>query len=232
MAQDLTVIFITASEIKKGFADYQWGVLREATGAYPIIRVTRDQDEAAEDWNVSAIVYDNEPRSLSNIYRQILRAAKLATTPYVAIAEDDTLYHKSHFDFYRPEMDTFAYDQNRFALFTWGEPIYSWRNRKSNCSLIAPRQLLIDALEERFEKWPDGTPHDLTGEVGRGRIERGLGITERKSVEVFGEVSVIQVNHDNASEHRQVNHRKRLGQIKAYDLYHWGHARDIVKHYG
>lgn len=231
MEKDLTIIFITASQIKKKFADFQWKTLKEATKGYPIIRITRDQNESAEDWGVSAIVYDNEPKSLSNIYRQILRAAKIAKTPYVAIAEDDSLYHENHFNFYRPDMDTFAYNQNRFALFTWGEPLYSWRNRKSNCSLIAPRELLIEALEERFAKYPNGTPDHITGEVGRGMVERNMGITVRKSVEVFGEVSIIQLNHESASEERQVNKRKRLGQIKVWDIYYWGRPWNILKHY-
>lgn len=225
MAKDLTIIFLTASEIKDSFAKIQRKILLEAAGDYPIISVSR------KPLDLGLNILDDGERSLSNIYRQLLRAAKIATTDFIAVAEDDTLYHRDHFNFYRPEMDTFAYNQNRFALFTWGEPIYSWRDRKSNCSLIAPRKLLIEALEERFAKWPNGTPKELTGEVGRGRIERNLGISERKSIEKFGEVSLIQFNHDNASEERQINHRKKLGQIKAYDLYHWGHAKDLLKYY-
>lgn len=224
MDKDLTIIYITASEIKESFAQYQQKVLLEAVGDYPIISVSR------KHVGFGTNLIDSEPKSLSNIYFQMLRAARIATTEFVAIAEDDTLYHSNHFTF-RPKADEFLYNQNRFALFTWGEPIYSWRNRKSNCSLIAPRKLLIEALEERFAKWPQGTPHDITGEVGRRMVEKNLGITIRKSVEVFGEVSIIQFNHDNASEDRQVRHRKRLGQIKAYDLYHWGHAKDLRKHY-
>lgn len=223
--KDLTVIYLTASEIKESFANYQRKVLLEAVRDYPLISVSRKPLDFGYN------LLDDGERSLSNIYRQMLRAAKIATTQFVATAEDDTLYHKNHFEFYRPDMDTFAYDQNRFALFTWGEPIYSWRDRKSNCSLIAPRELLIEALEERFAKWPNGTPSNITGEVGRGMVERNMRITERKSVEKFSEVSVIQFNHDNASEDRQRNHRKRLGQIKAYDLYYWGKASELIKHY-
>lgn len=200
----------------------------EVIGDYPIIGVSR------KPLNIPIVDYtnliDTEPKSLSNIYYQMLQAAKVATTEFVAIAEDDCFYHKDHFKF-RPKADEFLYDQNRFALFTWGIPTYSWRNRKSNCSLIAPRKLLIEALEERFAKWPDGTPDNITGELGRSMVEKNLHITRRKSVEVYGEVSIIQFNHANASEDRQRNQRKRLGQIKAYDLYHWGKAADLVKLY-
>ncbi len=225
MAKDLTVIYLTASQMPDKFSSYQREVLSSAIGDYPLISVSRKPLDFGQN------ILDDGEKGMSNIYRQMLRAAKLATTEFIATAEDDCLYHENHFNFYRPNLDEFAYDQNRFALFTWGEPIYSWRNRKSNCSLIAPRKLLIEALEERFEKWPNGTPHEFTGEVGRGIIERNLNITERKSVEVFGEVSIIQINHENASEDRQRTQRKRLGQIKAYDLYHWGHARELIKKY-
>lgn len=226
MPKDLTVIYLTASQIPEEFAQYQRGVLLDAIGDSALISVSR------KPLSFGFNLLDTEEKSLSNIYRQILRAAKFATTPYIAIAEDDCLYHENHFNFYRPAEDTFAYDQNRFALFTWGDPMYSWRNRKSNCSLIAPTKLLIEALEERFAKWPDGTPENITGEVGRSMVEKNLGITRRKSVEVFAEVSIIQFNHENASEDRQVRHRKRLGQIKVYDIYYWRKAEDLLKHYG
>lgn len=221
---DLTVIYLTASELKDSFAEYARKVLLEAIGDTPLISVSRKP----LDFGMNLL--DDGERSTDNIYRQMLRAAKLATTEYIAIAEDDCLYHENHFTFYRPEKDTFAYDQNRFALFTW-EPIYSWRDRVSNCSLIAPRELLIEALEERFAKYPNKIPDNIVGELGRGRVERNLRVTERKSVKMFAEVSIIQFNHDNASEDRQVRHRKKLGQIKCYDIYYWGKATDLIKHY-
>lgn len=221
---DLTVIFITASNQPEEWTKFHRKVLEEAIKDFPLITVSRKPLR----WGINLL--DEEKKSLSNIYFQILRAAKLAKTPYIAIAEDDTLYPREHFTFYRPPLDTFLYNQNRLALFTW-EPIYSWRNRKSNCSLIAPRELLIEALEERFKKWPQGTPDKLSGEVGRGTIERGLGITERKSMEKFSTVSLIQFNHENASEERQVRHRKSLGNIRALDIPHWGPAKELVKNY-
>ncbi len=62
-------------------------------------------------------------------------------------------------------------------------------------------------------------------------VERNMGITLRKSVEVFSEISVIQVNHENASEDRQRSKRKRLGQIKCYNTYYWGDAKLIRDKY-
>lgn len=221
---DLTVIYLTASELNPKFAEYARAILKEATQTYPIISVSR------KPLDFGANMIDDGERGVSNIYRQILRAAKIADTEFVAIAEDDCLYHKDHFT-HRPKPDEFMYNQNRLALFTWGTPMFHWRNRKSNCSLIAPRKLLIEALEERFARWPEGTPPSLTGELGRNKLELALGITPRKSVEVYSKVSIIQLNHENASEGTQRNKKKSYGPIKAYDIYHWGRASDVLKNY-
>lgn len=225
MIEDLTVIYLTASLIPEEFGKFQRQVLLEAIKDTPLISVSRKP----LDFGLNII--DDGEKCTHNIYVQMLRAAKMAKTKYIAIAEDDTLYHETHFTFHRPADDVFAYDQNRLALFTWDEPIFHWRNRRSNCSLIAPRELLIEALEERFAKWPNGIPENRVGELGRGMVERNLGVIERKSEDVFNKFSLIQFNHENASEDRQRNHRKSYGPIKAYDIPIWGKAKDLVKKY-
>lgn len=220
--QNLSVIFLTANETPVRWAKYHFKVLKDAIGDSPLITISRKPMEGA--------LLDTEKKSYTNIYRQMLRGAKVAKTKYVAIAEDDVLYSREHFEFYRPALDTFAYNMNRWALFTWGEPVYSMRNRKSNCSLIAPRELMIEALEERFAKY-DEFPAPYAGELGRERCEAGLGVTMRKSVEVFSEVPIIHFNHPDASEERQKRGRKKLGQVKAYDIPYWGRAEDLIKLY-
>ena len=109
--------------------------------------------------------------------------------------------------------------------------MYSWRNRKSNCSLIAPRELLIEALEERFEKCGQNWPPEHTGELGRWRVEHKLGVTHRKSVEVFSETSIIQFNHMDGTEATQKNRKKAHGPIKAFWIPEWGKAKDLKEIY-
>jgi hypothetical protein len=217
---DITIIYLTASLIPEKFAEYQRSLLKSYN--LPIISVSRKP----LDFGLNLI--DTEPKRISNIYFQMLRAAKLATTEFVAVAEDDVLYPEEHFTL-RTDKDTFTYNQNRYVLFTWGVPTYSWKPRRSNATLIAPRELLIESLEERFAKWPDGTPDNRTGELGRGMIERNLGITERKSADVYTTVSVVQLNHAMSSEKYQVNQRKRMGYLRAYSIPVWGEAKDVVK---
>ncbi len=222
-SNDLTILFLTANQLPEKWAEYQKGVLLSAAGDYPIITISRKP----LNWGINLL--DEEPKTISNIYFQMLRGAKLATTEYVAVAEDDTLYHYDHFHIFRPPLDTFAYNINRMGLFTWGKPTYFYKYRQSNSTLVAPRLLLIEALEERFAKYPNGTPGGLTGEVGRKNIEKALGVTLRKSAEFITDSSVLRLDHDFGIDKLALSHRKGFGIAQSYDIPFWGKAEDIVK---
>ncbi len=209
MQNDLTLLFISAGELPEKWKKFHAEQLEKLP--YPIIRL-----------------HDEKKLGCEMIYKRLLEGARQATTPYIAVIEDDVLYPPEHFKF-RPKSDEFAYNQHRWALFTWGKPTYSWRNRVSNCSLIAPRELVIEALEERFAKHPNGWPY--VGELGRWRVESALDVQRRKHVEWYSTVGVIQINHDNASEERQRIHWKDLGPVRAYDIPVWGKAEDLIKNF-
>lgn len=221
---NLTILFLTANLVPEGWAAYQKDTLLEAAGGLPIITISRKP----LNWGIN--VLDTEPQGISNIYLQMLKGAKLATTDYVGIAEDDCLYIKEHFHLFRPPLDTFAYNVNRIGLFTWGKPTYFYKRRNSNSTLIAPRQLLIDALEERFAKYPNGIPDKLNGELGRPMIDKRLGVTVRKCVEFETEdVSVLRLDHKDGVDTLSRSGRKRMGIARSYEVPKWGKAKDIVK---
>ncbi|MDO8619480.1 MAG: hypothetical protein Q7R49_06095 [Candidatus Daviesbacteria bacterium] len=220
---DLTIIFLTANLVPKTWAKFQKKVLLKASKGLPIITISREP----LDWGQN--ILDTEPKTVSNIYFQLLRGAKAATTPYIGVAEDDTLYPTRHFHSFRPPLDTFAYNHNRLGIFTWGKPTFFWKHNPSNSTLIAPRQLLIDALEERFTKWPNGTPHELTGEVGRPTIEKRLGVSHHKMISFETMVSVLRFDHDFGIDTLVKTHNKRMGAMRSYHVPTWGKAKDIVK---
>lgn len=205
---DLTLLFITAGKRPPEWVKFHQEQLDKLP--YPII-VLRDEEKKGEQM----------------IYTRLLEGCKQATTPFIAVIEDDVLYPPEHFTEFRPPMDTFAYNNHRWALFTWWKPTYSWRNRVSNCSLIAPRELAIEALEERNAKYPDGWPY--VGELGRWRIEKVLQVQKRKMIEWYSTIGIIQINHDDATEERQKIHWKDWGPVKAYDIPRWGRAEDLIK---
>lgn len=204
--------------------NFQLDTLYNAVGDTPIISVSR------KPMKLGINILDTEPKSYYNIYKQMYNACLLAKTQYVAQVEDDVLYSKAHFFEFRPPLDSVSYNRSRWSLFAW-DGIYSLRNRISNCTLIAPREYLMEALLERIEKWPDGSPNGITGEVGRKDIDKKLNVSSRNMVEFWSSTPVVQLNHIDGSDIRQKEKWKRHGQIRAYNIPVWGKGKDIIKRY-
>lgn len=222
---DISIIMLTASRVPKKWAQFHKQKLIEAANGSPIITISREP----LDWGINLL--DTQSYEISNIYFQLLRGAKAAETEYIAVAEDDTLYPKEHFE-YRPPPDTFAYNRNRFNVFRWSrKPTYFWKDRMSNSTLIAPRKLTIEALEERFKKYPGGTPAGFTGELGRPNIEDKLGVSNRKMTWFSTEISIVRIDHEMGIDRLSRTHRKGMGILRAYDIPYWGKAEDIVKQF-
>ena len=222
---DLTIIYLTYNEHPDYWTQYHQQKLFDAIGDFPLITVTN------KPLGILGKEIIQTEYSHFNMYQQILKASKMAETPFVAIAESDVLYHPEHFKFYRPPKDTVAYDMSKWSLFTW-EPVYNIRRRISNSTLIAPREYLIEALEERYGEGKK-CPPDRVGEVGRHIHEKALGITLRNAVEVWCPYPSVIINHPNSIGYKQAHHpnKKRLGEIQAYDIPCWGKAKDLIKNY-
>jgi hypothetical protein len=231
---DLTIIFLTANEHPPGFTEFHKQHLLKAAGDFPIISVCR------EPVDFGTVQLDTEPKSHLNMYLQMLKAAKSATTPYIASAESDVLYPPGHYNLFRPPLDTFSYNFTRWLLFTWN-PVFNMRFRKSNCTLIAPRELFIEAWEERLAKHGiENYPKHYVGEVGRPNLDTWLGVTVRKCTEFYTKIGVVQVNHPNGTEYYnwqdgQGNHgkgtKKAMGPIRANEIPYWGRGEDLAKVY-
>lgn len=224
---DITIIFLTQNKVPEKWAQYHREVLEEAICGAPVISVSRKP----MDFGINII--QNEPASAVNIYWQTLKAAKIATTPYIAIAEDDTLYPKEHFYSFRPPLDTFAYNNTRWGMLTWSPlHIYYLAHKfTSHMTLIAPRELAIEALEERFKKYPaiDSTVKNAGGELGKEWVEKHLEVTPRKIVEFYTENPVLFFQHVNCIDPLNRNCKKRMTKIRAFDLPYWGKAEEMIK---
>lgn len=225
--KDITIIYVTANTVPESWQKFQLRHLLEAAGDIPIISISR------KPMDLGINMVENRPRSYYNIYMSLLDGALAATTPYVAMAEDDTLYTKTHFVEYRPPLDSVAYDRSRWSLFVWEKkPFYCLRQRLSNCSLIAPRELVIEALEERKAKYPQGIPDSHCGEIGRHDLEKRLKLTRRNCCEWWSFGPIVQLNHPTGTDETQRVQWKKHGQIRAYDIPYWGKASEIIKNYG
>lgn len=222
---DITIILLTANKLPSKWVAFHKEKLLEAAGGAPIITISREP----LDWGLN--ILDTEKQTISNIYFQLLQGAKASKTDYIAVVEDDTLYPAEHF-LHRPDPDIFAYNMNRFNILRWSRtPTYFWKDRISNSTLVASRALTIEALEERFDKYPKGTPGGYTGELGRANIENKLGVTNRKTAWFSTEVSVVRVDHEWGVDRLSRTHRKGMGILRAYDIPYWGRAKDIVSYF-
>lgn len=221
---DLTVLYYTANTLKEPFATKVRDILWKAKGEYPLISISQKPMDYGEN-----IVVDF-PRAYISIYKQILVGAKAARTEFVAMAEDDCLYSKEHFTAFRPKPDEFAYDKARWSIYSWSNPpLYSFKDRISNSTMIAPRKLLIEALEERFARFPDESQIPINRFSEPGKYEKQLGVTVRKTVLYTAKCPSVVFSHPEAIGYEFLGNRKRPGEIQAYDIPFWGKAADIIK---
>lgn len=219
--EDITIIATTLNKLPERWQRFYKKMILEAADGSPIITLSK----RPMDYGLNVI--QTEPESMSNIYWQILKGARLAETPYVGIAEDDTVYPKSHFKF-RPPLDTFAYNRTRWAILTWKPSFYFYKPRSGNCVLIAPREELVDALEERFAKFK---VLPVTLEPGASANEGKYGFKARKWMKFYTIEPVVNLNHIYSHNPEERRKRKRAKPIRAYDLPHWGKVENIMKHY-
>lgn len=240
---NLTVIYYTSNFLDNTnpfFLSNTRKQLLFSAGDLPIIVVS--QKPTKFEWREERfknIVIGDIGRSHLNIYRQILEGCKAATTEYVAMAEDDILYSQEHFhnEYIGTYPDMFLYDMNKVSIFTWIRPaIYSFRHDRMVINqLIAPRKLLIEALEERFKRFDElikqGKKESQIikywGDMSR--YEDLLGVTVRPAKTFMCKMPSLVFSHEHAFGYLNHGKRKRLGDLRIIKLVGWGDAEDIIK---
>lgn len=223
---ELTAIFYTANKINESFAVKVRQQLVKALGGSPIISVSHKK------MNFGKNLVVNLPHSHLSIYRQALIGSKLASTRFIALCEDDILYSPEHFK-YRPNKGKFAYNVGAWNLQTWGEPVFSQKlgGRINLNGLICERELFIEAMEERFAKWPDESKIELGNWAEPGKYEKNLGVTIRDIDKFYTNPPNIVFSHETALSFQNLGKRKKLGEIRATEIPIWGKASEIIKTY-
>jgi len=243
--QDTTIIYYTSNYLddrNPHFLENTKKQLLDAVGDRPIVIVSQKPTMFGE--NSTNLCLGDIGRSHFNIYWQILQGCKAAKTKWVALAEDDILYSEPHFNFHyfvKQEFidnDYFLYDMNRVSIFTWTRPpMFSYRFKRFVVNqLIAKREMLIEALEERFKRleelraigWPDRKIEKYWGDPGK--YEGNLGVKINPVYEYDSWVPSIVFSHDLAYGY-QVNQgkKKKLGSLRMTALHDWGSAEEVMK---
>jgi len=222
MQNDITIIMLTPNRLPKKWAKYHRQVLTEAIGDTAIITISK----VPMDWGINLLQTEY---GYPNIYKQMLRAAKLATTKYIAMADDDVLYPKQHFQF-RPPTDGFYYNYNRWILPTWktssGPAIYFYKPRPGNGTMIATRQLVIEAMEARLAADPKLQGY-FTKELGHSK--RMMRYDKLGSQPFYTAEPVVYLMHDLTADEAAQKHQKAIWPVRAYDIPIWGKAEDVLK---
>jgi len=228
---DLTILYYTANIIPEPFMVKIQEQIKKSVGDTPIISVS--QKNIGFGYN---ICFGTKGRSLYNLYKQVLVAVREAHTPYVACCEDDTLYPSEHFE-HRCSLDMIAYDINKYTLMTWrSDPVFSLRpGRRTMSSMIGSTKVLLDTLEERYDKYP--SPECIPPDIYKyywgepGRFENHAKLTPIKTEVFEAKVPHIQFSTPEAMGFEYLGTRKALGPIQSYDLTPWGSAKNVLKLY-
>ncbi len=238
---DLTIIYYTSNHLEQTnpwFLHNTKKALIKASGGLPIISVSH-KPVYLEYENHKNILFKAKSRSHLNIYEQLMIGAMHAKTKYVAMAEDDILYSKEHFHSKMPRDNCFLYDMNKLSLFTWTKPpLFSFRhNRKVVNQLIAPKDYLVEAMNERFKRVDEllakGKPLEriLKFFGDPGRYEKHLGVTVRETDTFMSTCPSIVFSHEHAFGYLSQGSRKRLGDLRINEVPYWGRAEEVLKQF-
>ncbi|MEX0909997.1 MAG: hypothetical protein WDZ75_01750 [Candidatus Paceibacterota bacterium] len=222
----MTVCYYTSNHAPEKFLQKNQEVLLRAIGELPLISVSQKPMDFGTNICVGEI-----GRSHLNIYRQALIGAKAADTKYVAFCEDDVLYSKDHFDFV-PQDGCFAYDMNIWAFYTFYRPrCFTYKERINFNGLLCERDLFIEAIEERFKKYPDDSKTPIARWAEPSKYEKQLGVTERKRQTYMATTPSVAFYHPTALSYLHLGRRKRIGVNNRLELPPWGTAEEMLTWY-
>jgi hypothetical protein len=215
---DLTVIFMTLNKPPKHWQEFHKKKLMEAIEDKPLIIITKNRI----DWDRlnTQYLYQEEPgrskeERVHNIYFQIREAMKLVNTPYIALADDDTLYTQEHFNFYRPPDNKLSYNFCRWHINEWrrDDTCYIHAPNPDNPVLIAPAKKFKDHLDPVS--------------IFRGKTT----VFMNDCVSFYTLEPVLSFHHLNGLVGRRIKHRQnqKLWPVRSLSIPIWGLASEIIK---
>lgn len=234
MRDDLTALFYTCNFIEEGFAGKIRKQLAKSINGLPLIVISQKpmgielfEGHTGEYKNICV---GDIGRNFANVYRQALLGAKEAKTKYVVTTEDDALYPPEHFE-HVPSPGKFAYDRSIWGIYTWTDPpVFSWKGRRSFWACLCERDLLIEALEERFAKHPHPEKSKfLTKLFGEpGKYESQMGVTVRDWEFYYADQPSVVFSHESSLSFLNLGKRKKLGEIQTMELDPWGNCQVLL----
>lgn len=223
---DMTAVLYTSNRINPTFAKNTQTELLRSIGDLPLVIVS--QKKMNLGYNCTNVVV-GKYSSHVNIYRQALLGALTADTKWIALCEDDVLYVPEHFK-YRPKNKPFAYNLGYWGVYTFQkEPVFNYKGRKNLNFLICDRIAFIEAMEERFRKYPDESMVNKDIWAEPGKYERQLGVAVCETEDFWTNPACIKFSHENELSFAELGVKKRAGELRALEIPYWGHIQDVLK---
>lgn len=205
-----TVIYYTSNREPEGFEQKIKDKLLENIGALPLISVSQKPINFGKNICVGDVGASNQ-----NSHRQLQIGAMAATTPFVHIAEADTLYPKEYFQYLPPTMDG-IYRMPIYLLYlnrkTWRRDRF-YRKDSSECSIVVGREYIINLIE-----------NNLNGCGMWSRTQEHQEHTFNKVYSLFNlKIPIISVKTGYGLHGTHAN----VG--RARELPYWGTPDDVIK---
>lgn len=172
-----------------------------------------------------SIFLENETRSHSTLYKQILTGLKASDADYVFFCEHDVLYHPSHFDFVPPDDKTYYYNGNVYKYRLQDRKVITY-DCKWLSQLCANRKHLIRHYEKRLGMIENG--EKAWGfEPGTGQSKR---IDRYPAENFWSEYPNIDLRHGknatgiermDPSEFRNKNNCQNFREVTLDDIQGW-----------
>lgn len=163
---DMTLLYYTANVAPEVFVSRVREHLWKMADGLPVISVSQKPIDFGENICVGDIGY-NPP----NVYRQILTGAKQVKTQFLACCEDDTLHDQEYFSSEKLEPDQIYYNHRWNVMPTL---YYYRRNRRGMCTCVAPTELMVKIMQEKWDRWEKDHYQPVFAEPGRRDRELGL----------------------------------------------------------
>lgn len=241
---DLTVIYYSDNKLDVEIESKCVEQLKKSAHEHRIVSVTQKQMDLGDNINLGQI-----GSSWLNLYKQLQIGLEASTTKYIATAENDCLYTKSHFDFRPPKDNVFYYNENIWFVQWKGnhpelEGMYStyWEERRALSQLICTKDALLASLKARLQlldEYGDAVKKVYQGEPGVSKIrlaqqaaKSGRGISLAPFLAEYLEIEVSDVWRG-AEPNLDIRHQgnftgPKRGKNRTYDLAPWGDFKNYM----
>jgi hypothetical protein len=226
-----SILYYTDNSLDSKLFDLCQKQLIKAAGDVPIISVSQKPINFGKNFCIGDI-----GRSHLSLFRQLKLGLENIETPLVVLAEHDCMYTPEHIFWDAQELDVFYYNNHQWFAQYGGKNhgLYSHMRRRVLSNLIAGRDIMLKAVNERIEllengyKFLKGAPGACEPGVLDDKAfvapEKDLGknIMKWKSERFSTVLANLDIRHQNNFS------GGRIAKDKSYELPYWGKFTEIV----